>query len=85
LENLINKAGVCSGFELVQKKKISSIGGCKCCEGKDHPAGFVCMISGEPVCEKHSRGGISWFPAGADLARVRTSVYNKIGPFLGLY
>ncbi len=83
LDAIINKAGVNSGLELV-KRTMRSVRGCNCCEG-DHPAGFVCMISDMPVCDKHSRGGISWFPGGSDLARVRTSEYNKIGPFLGLY
>lgn len=83
LDAIISKAGVNSGLELA-KKKLRGVRGCNCCEG-DHPAGFVCMISDKPVCEQHSRGGISWFPGGADLARVRTSEYDKIGPFLGLY
>ena len=56
-----------------------------CFEGKDHTAGFYCMISGKPVCERHSRGGISWFPGGADLARVSEREFKKIGPFVGLY
>lgn len=54
-------------------------------EGGQHSAGYICMISGDHVCDKHSRGGISWFPAGADLARISTREYRKVGPFIGMY
>lgn len=85
LDVLLAKAGVSSGIELAKKAGIRNVHECLCYEGNDHPAGFLCMISHSPVCEEHSRGGISWFPGGADLARVSKREYEKIGPFLGLY
>jgi len=67
------------------REKITDVRPSICCEGKDHSAGFYCMLSQEPVCEKHSRGAISWFPSGADLSRISKKEHDKIGPFLGLY
>jgi hypothetical protein len=73
-----------TGFEYA-KKKGKRVNRCQCMEGHHPGAGYYCMIRQKPVCEKHSRGGISWFPGGADLARVSISEYRKIGPFVGLY
>ena len=42
------------------------------------------MVTKQPVSLENSRGNISWFPPGADLARIRTDVYNDVGPWLGL-
>ena len=86
LDSILAKAQCATGLQYVQKRTMKARP-CLCCENTDgtHPAGFHCMITGKPVCEKHSRGGISWFPSGADLARVWDREYKKIGPFLGLY
>jgi len=57
-----------------------------CCEsGKTDGAGYYCMIRKKPVCAKHSRSSISWFPPGADLARISNSKYDELAPWLGLY
>lgn len=68
-----------------KKAKALSLNVCQHPGEEAHPGEFVCMVNGKPVCKKHSRGGISWFPAGADLARISLKEYNKIGPFVGLY
>jgi hypothetical protein len=87
LDAILSKAQCQTGLEYAKKKGIKRIRPCLCCEadGGHHPAGFHCMITEKPICEEHSRGGISWFPSGADLARVSEREYKKIGPFLGLY
>jgi hypothetical protein len=73
-----------TGFAYAKKRR-KRVSPCQCVEGGHSQAGYYCMIRRQPVCEEHSRGGISWFPGGADLARVSRSQYDKIGPFLGLY
>ncbi len=74
-----------SGFDYARKKSNKQVRYCQCMEGKDHPAGFYCMINEQPVCREHSHGGVSWFPRGADLAMISDREYKKIGPFVGLY
>jgi hypothetical protein len=48
-------------------------------------AGYYCMIKRVPVSKDNSVGNISWFPPGADLARVRKDMYEQLGPWLGLF
>jgi hypothetical protein len=48
-------------------------------------AGWYCMVSKAPVSQDNSVGNISWFPPGADLARISKRIYEKAGPWLGLY
>lgn len=48
-------------------------------------AGYYCMLMQEPVSSKNSRGDISWFPSGADLARIRKDKFEKITALIGSY
>jgi hypothetical protein len=48
-------------------------------------AGYYCMVKRVPVSKDNSVGNISWFPPGADLARVRKDMYEQLGPWLGLF
>ena len=57
----------------------------KCLDYKGYRAGYYCMVTREPVSEKNSRGGISWFPSGADLARIRKDKFDELAPWVGLY
>jgi hypothetical protein len=84
LDKIIATKSCETGFEYARKRG-KPVKPCQCAEENHPQAGFYCMILEEPVCEKHSRGGISWFPGGADLARISKGQYDKIGPFLGLY
>lgn len=84
LDKIIAAADCKTGFEYA-KKKGKHVRPCQCIEKRHAQAGYYCMIRGKPVCEEDSRGGISWFPGGADLARVSLSEYLKIGPFVGSY
>ena len=84
LDKIITSKSCESGFKYANKKS-RKVRPCQCVEKRHAQAGYYCMIRGKPVCEEHSRGGISWFPGGADLARVSLSEYLKIGPFMGLY
>ena len=49
------------------------------------PAGLYCMITRAPVSSENSRGGISWFPSGADLARIRRDKFDEITALVGMY
>ena len=54
-------------------------------EQADEPAGFYCMITQTPVSAANSRSGISWFPSGADLARIRKDKFELINALVGMY
>ncbi len=84
LDKMIAAAKCGTGFEYA-KKRDKQVRPCHCSEENHTQAGYYCMIRQKPVCGEHSRGGISWFPGGADLARVSSSEFEKIGPFVGLY
>ena len=48
-------------------------------------AGYYCMVTEKPVSDKNSKSGISWFPDGSDLARIRSDKFNELAPWVGLY
>lgn len=72
------------GRDLVKKVLGKTVRPCRCVFGKHPSAGFVCVMTDQPVCEKHSVAQISWLPRGADLARVRRDLYDEIGPWVGM-
>jgi hypothetical protein len=84
LDELIRKAKVQSGNELASKAINRDLGHCLDSETRRR-AGWYCMVKKVPVSEDNSVGNISWFPPGADLARIRKDVYEQMGPWLGLY
>lgn len=84
LDTILLGQEVSSGYNLCKKLKIGARH-CYCCVDPNETAGYYCMIRKEPVSYKHSNGNISWFPPGADLARVSTPVYKEIGPWVGLF
>ena len=74
------------GLELVKKKiKGSRVKPCMCNINKTVRAGYYCVVKELPVSAENSRSNLSWFPAGADLARVSNDVFDELGPWLGLY
>lgn len=48
-------------------------------------AGYYCMLTRKPVSADNSRGGISWFPSGADLARIQKDKFEQITALVGMY
>jgi len=48
-------------------------------------AGYYCMVTTNPVSVENSKGGISWFPSGSDLARIRKDKFDELAPWIGLY
>lgn len=84
LDNLVYSEGCADGHEFVTKKGIE-VNACTCSVDQSSPAGYYCMITELPICEQHSKSNISWFPAGADLARISKPQYDKLAPWIGLY
>lgn len=83
LDDLLDKNGCNNGLELCKKKGLE----CRPCLDLDanERAGYYCMVTKKPVSEGNSRGGISWFPAGADLSRIRNDKFKELAPWIGLY
>ena len=83
LEEILIQNDCDDGFALAKKKKLR-VNQCKDSQtGKR--AGYYCMVTGEPVSADNSKSGISWFPSGADLARIRLDKYRELAPWVGLY
>ena len=85
LDKILFNSDCDDGLQYTQLKKI----GFKvkpCLEpGTKERAGYYCMVTKQPVSEKNSKSGISWFPGGADLARIQKDKFNELSPWIGLY
>jgi hypothetical protein len=82
LDEVLGKAK--TGNEFVAQKLKERVA--HCLDSKTGKrAGYYCMVTKVPVSDENSVGNISWFPPGADLARVRKDVYEQLGPWLGLF
>lgn len=66
------------------KKRGLSVGKARCTEGKHTGAGYYCIITGEPVCLKHSDSPSGWLPLGADRSRISRTKYRQLSPWLGI-
>jgi hypothetical protein len=82
LEDIVSDAKSSDGREFASKSLRKDIQQSQCCEEPAKPAGYYCMLSQKPVSLENSQGGLSWFPRGADLARVSRSQYDELGPWL---
>lgn len=84
LDEMLIEADVDDAAAFVAEKLGREIPPCLCSESQRAPAGFFCMITKQPVSEEHSVGGVSWFPPGADLARIALSKYDELAPWLAI-
>lgn len=84
LDDLLMKAACVDGRSFVKKRLGRMVKRCHCSVNPRKKAGWYCMVTRQPVSLENSRGNISWFPPGADLARIRNDIYNDVGPWLGL-
>lgn len=84
LDDVLLEEDAEDGATFARSKLGRDISPCICSESGQAPAGFYCMITKLPVSEEYSVGGISWFPPGADLARIAMSKYDELAPWLGL-
>ena len=46
--------------------------------------GFVCILTGAPVCRRHSEAPEAWIPNGADRCRIHTDELERMQGWLGL-
>jgi hypothetical protein len=83
LDDLLNSGGHTSGLELVKAKGIRQIKYCACSVDPKLHAGYVCMATNAPLSAEKSSGRVSWFPPGADLARLTKTTYRKLAPWIG--
>jgi hypothetical protein len=82
LEDLVAEAGVTDGRVYAAKQLDTEVPRSECCEDASKPAGYYCFLSERPVSLENSKAGLTWFPRGADLARVCKSRYEEDEPWL---
>lgn len=82
LDDLVARENCTDGLELVQKKVSAAIRRSQCCVDPSKPAGYYCIILQSPVSLENSKGGLSWFPRGADLTRISNPQFEEYGPWL---
>jgi hypothetical protein len=83
LDDIVARENCADGLELAQKKIRSTISRSQCCVDPTKSAGYYCIISRKPVSLENSKGGLSWFPRGADLTRISNPKFEEYGPWLG--
>ena len=83
LDDIVSREDCGNGLDLVRKKVSPTINPTQCYVDPSKSAGYYCIISGEPVSLENSRGGLSWFPRGADLTRISNPKFEEYGPWLG--
>lgn len=83
LDVLLGEAECEDGHEFVKNKGIE-VSECLDPQSKKR-AGYYCMLTQKPVSAENSRGGISWFPSGADLARMKKDKFEQITALVGMY
>jgi len=83
LDDIVSHDNCADGLELVKKKIDPAIARSKCSVDPNKQAGYYCIISRQPVSLENSKGGLSWFPRGADLARISNPKFEEYAPWLG--
>jgi hypothetical protein len=83
LDNIVANEGFADGLELVHKNVRPEAERSRCYVDERKSAGYYCIIARKPVSLENSRGGLSWFPRGADLTRIGTPMFEEYGPWLG--
>lgn len=83
LDNIVSGAKCKDGLELVRRTD-ANVRPSKCRVAPSKRAGYYCIISREPVSLENSKGGMSWFPRGADLTRISNDKFEEYGPWLGI-
>lgn len=83
LDDIVSGENCNDGLELVHKKVSPGIHRSQCCVDPSKSAGYYCIISSQAVSLENSKGGLSWFPRGADLTRISNPKFEEYGPWLG--
>ena len=82
LDDLLSESDVTSGREYASDALGRELPRSECSVDPSISAGYYCMINNVPVSAENSRSGLTWFPRGADLARISNTAYEEIGPWL---
>jgi hypothetical protein len=82
LDDIVADSSFADGNELASKKLARDLPASECCEDSSKTAGYYCMLTRKPVSFENSVGGLSWFPRGADLARISRSANEEVVPWL---
>lgn len=82
LDEIVSKSKCEDGRSFAEKELGERVGPARCAAGNHDGAGYYCMLSNAAVCLKHSKGNLSWFPRGADLARASLPKLSELGPWL---
>jgi hypothetical protein len=81
LDDIVSDGGFADGKELASKFLNAKLTDSRCCEEPAKSAGYYCMIRRKPVRLENSVSGMSWFPRGADLARISRSANQEDAPW----
>ncbi|MGD1277549.1 MAG: hypothetical protein ABR964_10030 [Tepidisphaeraceae bacterium] len=81
LDDIVATSGASDGRDFAAKQLRQQVERSQCCEDPSKPAGYYCMLSKKPVSLENSKGGLTWFPRGADLARISRSKYEEDVPW----
>ena len=82
LDDIVAGSAAPNGREFAVAKLNREIHRSECCEDPQKSAGYYCMLSGKPVSLDNSKPGVTWFPRGADLARISSRKYEEDVPWL---
>lgn len=82
LDEIKDRSGAKDGKEYLIEQGVE-VDGCRD-PVAGGPAGYYCMLTRAPVSRENSRGDISWFPSGADLARIRKDKFDEITALIGV-
>ncbi|MCX2865375.1 hypothetical protein OOZ63_26470 [Paucibacter sp. PLA-PC-4] len=83
LDDLVTDGEVVSGRALCESKGIKKLSYCPCSVKPELHAGYYCMATERPISEEQSSGRVSWFPVGADLARITARTHRVLAPWIG--
>lgn len=83
LDDLVTGGRAVSGLALCQAKGIKRLSHCPCSVSPDLHAGYYCMATERPLSAEESSGRVSWFPVGADLARLTARTHRVLAPWIG--
>ena len=83
LDDIVSRENCDDGLELIQRKVDPKAKPSQCYVDPTKTAGYYCIISRKPVSLENSKGGLSWFPRGADLTRIGNRMFEEYGPWLG--
>jgi hypothetical protein len=83
LDDIVSREDCADGLELVRKTVDPTIRCSQCYVDASKQAGYYCIISRLPVSLENSKGGLSWFPRGADLTRIGKPKFEEYAPWFG--